>query len=161
MIVHVVLLLFFTAVAGTSADLSRISCPRPRCSTWWPASCLGHWDSSCSFPNSDTGSASLGPKVEVLADLRAVARAAASCHHHTRLRATTLGGALALWASVHAFGGTVSFITVTVVTMVGGTLVPAAPTPGGVGAVEAALVDWPPSGCRLPSPFPESSSTAS
>lgn len=35
---------------------------------------------------------------------------------------------------------TTSFVTVTVVTMVGGTLASAAPTPGGVGAVEAALI---------------------
>ena len=53
---------------------------------------------------------------------------------------TTLGAALALWASVEAFGGDTSFVTVTVVTMVGGTLASAAPTPGGVGAVEAALI---------------------
>ena len=53
---------------------------------------------------------------------------------------TTLGAALALWASVEAFGGGTTFVTVTVVTMVGGTLAAAAPTPGGVGAVEAALI---------------------
>jgi uncharacterized protein (TIRG00374 family) len=47
---------------------------------------------------------------------------------------------LALWASVEAFGGSATFVTVTVVTMVGGTLASAAPTPGGVGAVEAALI---------------------
>ena len=54
--------------------------------------------------------------------------------------ATTLGNAFALWASVEAFSGNTSFITVTVVTMIGGTLASAAPTPGGVGAVEAALI---------------------
>ncbi|CAN5517699.1 lysylphosphatidylglycerol synthase transmembrane domain-containing protein [soil metagenome] len=53
---------------------------------------------------------------------------------------TTLGQALALWASIAAFGGDAGFVTVTVVTMVGGTLASAAPTPGGVGAVEAALI---------------------
>jgi glycosyltransferase 2 family protein len=53
--------------------------------------------------------------------------------------ATTLGAASALWASIEAFGGT-TFVTVTVVTMVGGTLASAAPTPGGIGAVEAALI---------------------
>jgi uncharacterized membrane protein YbhN (UPF0104 family) len=53
---------------------------------------------------------------------------------------TTLGAALALWASVEAFGGGASFVTCAVVTMVGGTLASAAPTPGGVGAVEAALI---------------------
>ncbi len=54
--------------------------------------------------------------------------------------ATTLGGAVALWACIAAFGGNASFVTVTVVTMIGGTLASAAPTPGGVGAVEAALI---------------------
>lgn len=54
--------------------------------------------------------------------------------------ATTLGNAFALWAAIEAFGGDTSFITVTVVTMVGGTLASAAPTPGGIGAVEAALI---------------------
>jgi uncharacterized membrane protein YbhN (UPF0104 family) len=53
---------------------------------------------------------------------------------------TTLGAALALWASVEAFGGGTTFVAVTVVTMIGGTLASAAPTPGGVGAVEAALI---------------------
>ena len=45
-----------------------------------------------------------------------------------------------MWASIEAFGGDVNFVTVTIVTMVGGTLASAAPTPGGVGAVEAALI---------------------
>ncbi|MEC3958151.1 lysylphosphatidylglycerol synthase domain-containing protein [Nocardia sp. CDC153] len=53
---------------------------------------------------------------------------------------TTLGMALALWASIEAFGGSTTFVTVTIVTMIGGTLASAAPTPGGVGAVEAALI---------------------
>ncbi|MFI9507420.1 lysylphosphatidylglycerol synthase domain-containing protein [Nocardia sp. NPDC052566] len=54
--------------------------------------------------------------------------------------AITLGQAGALWASVEAFGSGTSFVTVTIVTMIGGTLASAAPTPGGVGAVEAALI---------------------
>ncbi|WP_278261007.1 lysylphosphatidylglycerol synthase transmembrane domain-containing protein [Nocardia sp. AG03] len=54
--------------------------------------------------------------------------------------AITLGQALALWASVEAFGGGTDFVAVTIVTMIGGTLASAAPTPGGVGAVEAALI---------------------
>jgi hypothetical protein len=53
---------------------------------------------------------------------------------------TTLGMAFTLWCSIMAFGGGTNFVTVTVVTMVGGTLASAAPTPGGVGAVEAALI---------------------
>jgi uncharacterized protein (TIRG00374 family) len=52
----------------------------------------------------------------------------------------TLGAAGALWAAIEAFGGHTTFVTVTVVTMIGGTLASAAPTPGGVGAVEAALI---------------------
>ncbi|CAN5621781.1 lysylphosphatidylglycerol synthase transmembrane domain-containing protein [soil metagenome] len=78
---------------------------------------------------------------EVLQDLKALAR------EPKRLivivlgcATTTLGQALALWASIAAFGGDVTIVTVTVVTMVGGTLASAAPTPGGVGAVEAALI---------------------
>lgn len=53
---------------------------------------------------------------------------------------TTVGAGMALWAAVQAFGGSISFVAVTIVTMVGGTLASAAPTPGGVGAVEAALM---------------------
>ncbi|CAN5396490.1 lysylphosphatidylglycerol synthase transmembrane domain-containing protein [soil metagenome] len=78
---------------------------------------------------------------EVLQDLKALSREpkrliviVAGC------ATTTLGQALALWASVAAFGGDVTIVTVTVVTMVGGTLASAAPTLGGVGAVEAALI---------------------
>lgn len=53
---------------------------------------------------------------------------------------TTLGAAVALWMSIEAFGGGVSFVTVAMVTMVFETLASAAPTPGGIGAVEAALI---------------------
>ena len=141
-IVHVVLLLFFTAIAGTSANLSHFV---PSATVLYLVAgivlgaiglflfipTLRHWLG-----------ASLRPRlIEVFADLRAVAREPKRLAIITLgCGATTLGGALALWASVHAFGGHVSFITVTVVTMVGGTLASAAPTPGGVGAVEAALI---------------------
>src|SRR6202021_227524 len=53
---------------------------------------------------------------------------------------TTLGAALALWASVQAFGGGATFVTCTVVTMVGGTLASAAPTPGAGGPAGAPLM---------------------
>ncbi|HLR98455.1 MAG TPA: flippase-like domain-containing protein [Mycolicibacillus parakoreensis] len=53
---------------------------------------------------------------------------------------TTLGSAVVLWMSIHAFGGTTGFATVAMVTMVAETLASAAPTPGGVGAVEAAVI---------------------
>lgn len=45
----------------------------------------------------------------------------------------------ALYAAVAAFGGSVAFVTVAVVYLAGGAIGAAAPTPGGLGAVEAAL----------------------
>ena len=76
----------------------------------------------------------LGDLVELAREPKRLALIVLGC------AATTLGAALALWASIEAFGGDTSFVTVTIVTMVGGTLASAAPTPGGVGAVEAALI---------------------
>ncbi len=49
------------------------------------------------------------------------------------------GRIAALYASVAAFGGGVAFATVAVVYLAGGAIGSAAPTPGGLGAVEAAL----------------------
>ena len=141
-VTHVTLLILFSAFAGASADLSHfvpsativyavvgvlllvvaafVVVPR-----------LRRWLTS-----------TVGPRItEVGRDLAELAR------EPRRLviivlgcAATTLGGALALWACISAFGGQTSFVTVTVVTMIGGTLASAAPTPGGVGAVEAALI---------------------
>ncbi|GFG52414.1 TIGR00374 family protein [Mycolicibacterium agri] len=141
-VTHIGLLILFSAFAGASADLSKFVPSAtilyavagillvvlaafvvvPRLRKWLVAT--------------------LGPRIsEVLRDLRELAT------EPRRLvlivlgcAATTLGGALALWACISAFGGDASFITVTVVTMIGGTLASAAPTPGGVGAVEAALI---------------------
>ncbi|OBB12786.1 hypothetical protein A5662_07615 [Mycobacteriaceae bacterium 1482268.1] len=141
-VTHITLLILFSAFAGASADLS-------------------HFVPSATVVYAVGGAllllvaafvivpklrgwlrATLGPRIkEVLRDLRELAS------EPRRLllivlgcATTTLGGALALWASIEAFGGNASFITVTVVTMIGGTLASAAPTPGGVGAVEAALI---------------------
>lgn len=52
----------------------------------------------------------------------------------------TLSSAVALWAVLIAVGGGNHFVVATFTTMVGATLATAAPTPGGIGAVEAALV---------------------
>jgi uncharacterized protein (TIRG00374 family) len=49
------------------------------------------------------------------------------------------GFVLCLWAAVHAFGGQLDIATVAVVFLAGSALGSAAPTPGGLGAVEAAL----------------------
>ncbi|HEX7322031.1 MAG TPA: lysylphosphatidylglycerol synthase transmembrane domain-containing protein [Mycobacterium sp.] len=141
-IVHVVLLVIFTTAAGASTDLSHFV----------PSATLLYLIGGVAFgvvgifllvPNLRRWLATeLGPRLkEVSGDLVELAR------EPKRLglivlgaAGTTLGAALALWASVEAFGGNTSFVTVTVVTMVGGTLASAAPTPGGVGAVEAALI---------------------
>lgn len=51
-----------------------------------------------------------------------------------------LGYGVALYASVQAFGGGATFPTVVLVSLTAGTLATAAPTPGGIGAVEAVLL---------------------
>ncbi len=141
-VTHLVLLILFTAFAGASAELSHFV---PPATVLYIAGALilifvaavavvptlRKWVTT-----------TVGPRAkEVLHDLAELAR------EPRRLviivlgcAATTLGAALALWACVEAFGGDTSFVTVTVVTMIGGTLASAAPTPGGVGAVEAALI---------------------
>ncbi len=140
--VHVVLLVIFSAWAGASADLSHFV-PSATILYLIAGALLGVVGIFMFVPKLrrwlDTA---LRPKLkEVGSDLLDLTR------EPKRLLliilgcgGTTLGAALALWASVEAFGGNVSFVTVTVVTMVGGTLASAAPTPGGVGAVEAALI---------------------
>jgi uncharacterized protein (TIRG00374 family) len=141
-ITHVALLIFFSFAAGASADLSHFV-PAPTLLYLIGGLLLGLVGAFLFVPRLRRW---LGTEVrprlkEVLGDLAELAR------EPKRLgiivlgcAATTLGMALALWASIEAFGGHTSFVTVTVVTMVGGTLAAAAPTPGGVGAVEAALI---------------------
>lgn len=141
-IVHVALLILFTTLAGASTDLSHFV-PSATILYLIGGVALGLIGAFLFVPILRRWLATaVRPKLkEVLNDLADVAR------EPKRLAliilgcaGTTLGAALALWASVEAFGGTTSFVTVTVVTMVGGTLASAAPTPGGVGAVEAALI---------------------
>ena len=141
-ITHVVLLIFFSAVAGASADLSHFV---PSGTVLWliAGAAFGVVGTFMLVPKARRWlGTSVRPRlIEVGHDLAELAR------EPKRLAlivlgcgSTTLASALALWVSVQAFGGDVSFVTVTVVTMVGGTLASAAPTPGGVGAVEAALI---------------------
>ena len=141
-IIHVVLLIFFSTAAGASTDLSHFV-PKATVLYLIAGVALGIVGIFLLVPRLRHWLATdVGPKLkEVTADLVEVAR------EPKRLglivlgcAGTTLGAALALWASVEAFGGDATFVTVTVVTMVGGTLASAAPTPGGVGAVEAALI---------------------
>lgn len=141
-IVHVVLLIIFTTAAGAGTDLSHFV---PRATVFYLIAgvALGIVGTFLFVPTLRRWLATaVRPKLkEVTTDLVELAR------EPWRLglivlgcAGTTLGAALALWASVGAFGGDTTFVTVTVVTMVGGTLASAAPTPGGVGAVEAALI---------------------
>jgi len=139
---HVGLLIALSAVAGVSADLSHFV---PSATTLYliAGAALGIVGAFMLVPRARHWlGTSLRPRVaEVWRDLIVLAREPlrlaliiAGCG------STTLGAALVLWASIEAFGGTTSFVTVCVVTMIGGTLASAAPTPGGVGAVEAALI---------------------
>ncbi|HEY6647155.1 MAG TPA: lysylphosphatidylglycerol synthase transmembrane domain-containing protein [Mycobacterium sp.] len=141
-IVHIGLLIIFSVAAGASADLSTLV-PDATVLYLIAGVALGLVGAFLFVPKLRRWLATaVRPKLnEVIGDLVELAR------EPKRLSlivlgcaATTLGAALALWASIEAFGGDTSFVTVTVVTMVGGTLASAAPTPGGVGAVEAALI---------------------
>ncbi len=141
-ITHIGLLILFSTAAGASADLSRFV-PTTTVLYLVGGVALGIVGAFLFVPKLRRWlRTAVRPQLqEVTRDLAALAREprrlaviVAGC------AATTLGAALALWASVAAFGGGATIITVTVVTMVGGTLASAAPTPGGVGAVEAALI---------------------
>jgi uncharacterized protein (TIRG00374 family) len=141
-ITHVALLILFSVAAGASADLSHFV-PRLTLVYLIIGVALGAvgaflfvpklrgWLDTAVRPKiNEVG----GELIELVRDPKRFAIIVLGC------AGTTLGAALALWASVEAFGGGTTFVTVTVVTMVGGTLAAAAPTPGGVGAVEAALI---------------------
>lgn len=141
-IMHLVLLILFSTVAGASMNLSHFV-PDATVLYLIAGVTLGIVGTFLFVPTLRRWLATdLRPKVKELTnDLLEVAR------EPKRLglivlgcAGTTLGAALALWTSIEAFGGGATFVTCTVVTMVGGTLASAAPTPGGVGAVEAALI---------------------
>ena len=141
-ITHVALLIFFSVAAGASADLSHFV-PKLTLLYLIGGLALGaigaflfvpklrHWLETAVRPKiNEVG----GDLVELVREPKRFAIIVLGC------ATTTLGMALTLWCSIEAFGGGTTFVTVTVVTMVGGTLASAAPTPGGVGAVEAALI---------------------
>lgn len=141
-ITHVTLLIFFAAFAGASANLERFV-PSATVLYLIGGAALGVVGAFLFIPKARRWLATaVRPRLsEVAHDLAELAREPKRLALIVIGCATsTLGAALALWASVEAFGGDTSFVTVTVVTMIGGTLASAAPTPGGVGAVEAALI---------------------
>lgn len=141
-ITHVGLLIVFSVAAGTSTNLSHIV-PGPTVIYLLAGAALGVVGTFMLVPKARRWLRnSVRPQLkEVLAELRELARdPRRSAIIVLGCATTTLGAATALWVSVQAFGGGTTFIAVTVVTMIGGTLASAAPTPGGVGAVEAALI---------------------
>ena len=141
-ITHVALLIIFSVAAGASADLSHFV-PKLTLVYLIGGVALGvvgaflfvpklrQWLDTAVRPKINEVGTDL---VELVREPKRFALIVLGC------AGTTLGMALTLWASIEAFGGGTTFVTVTVVTMVGGTLASAAPTPGGVGAVEAALI---------------------
>ncbi len=141
-VTHVTLLILFSAVAGASASLEQFVPSRIVLyviaavllavgAAFVVVPKLRRWALTTVRPRLLEA---LGDLRDLAAEPQRLALIVLGC------AATTLGAAFALWASIEAFGGDTSFVTVTVVTMVGGTLASAAPTPGGVGAVEAALI---------------------
>ncbi|NKR61563.1 flippase-like domain-containing protein [Prescottella equi] len=141
-VTHVALLIFFSVAAGRDADLSHFV---PKGTTLYLIAgiALGAIGTFTFIPKARRWLRNeVRPQLtEVLGSLSQLARNPGRFMLIVLGSAgTTLGAALALWASVEAFGGGTTFVTVTIVTMIGGTLASAAPTPGGVGAVEAALI---------------------
>ncbi|MFC4123850.1 lysylphosphatidylglycerol synthase transmembrane domain-containing protein [Nocardia rhizosphaerae] len=141
-ITHLTLLVVFSVVAGTSANLAHIV-PDPTVLYLVAGVGVGLIGAFMFVPKLRSWvQYSVRPQLrEVLSELADLARdpvrfsmIVGGC------AAITLGQALTLWVSVEAFGGGTDFVAVTIVTMIGGSLASAAPTPGGVGAVEAALI---------------------
>jgi len=141
-ITHVVLLIIFSAAAGASADLSHFV-PSKTVLYLFAGVALGLVGAFLLVPVLRRWvQMTVRPRLkEVMDDLAKLARQPQRLSVIVLGCATvTLGNAGALSASIQAFGGGATFIAVTIVTMVGGTLASSAPTPGGVGAVEAALI---------------------
>ncbi|MEU1425589.1 lysylphosphatidylglycerol synthase transmembrane domain-containing protein [Nocardia sp. NPDC005746] len=139
---HVVLLLIFGALAGTSTDLSHFV-PSATVLYLVAGALLGLLGVTMFVPKVRKWLLNeVRPQLaDVVGQLKDLARRPGRLAMIVGgCATTTLGMALALWASIEAFGGSTTFVTVTIVTMIGGTLASAAPTPGGVGAVEAALI---------------------
>lgn len=141
-IVHIALLIGFTAAADASAQLSEFV-PDAQVLFLVAGVALGMVGTVVLVPRLRSRlTTTVHPKLkEVTAELVEVVRRPKLLGLIVLGDAgTTLGSALALWACVEAFGGGNTLVTIALVTMVGETLASAAPTPGGVGAVEAALI---------------------
>ncbi|MGV9412267.1 lysylphosphatidylglycerol synthase transmembrane domain-containing protein [Nocardia sp. NPDC003693] len=141
-VTHVALLLFFSVAAGVSTDLSHFV-PNATVLYLVAGAVLGLVGATMLIPKMRRWLLNeVRPQIaDVVVQLKDLGRRPGRLAMIVGgCATTTLGMALALWASIEAFGGSTTFVTVTIVTMIGGTLASAAPTPGGVGAVEAALI---------------------
>lgn len=141
-ITHVILLIFFSFAAGASTELAHFV-PSATLLYLIAGVALGVLGTFLFVPKARLWLATaVRPRLKEIGDeLRDLVREPQRFSIIVLGCATTiLGLALVLWSSIAAFGGSTTFVTVTIVTMVGGTLASAAPTPGGVGAVEAALI---------------------
>ncbi|MBL1073138.1 flippase-like domain-containing protein [Nocardia sp. 2] len=141
-VTHLVLLLFFSVAAGVSTDLSHFV-PNATVLYLVVGLVVGLAGATMFIPKVRKWLLTeVRPQLaDVLGQLKDLGRSPGRLAMIVGGCAiTTLGKALALWASIEAFGSSATFVTVTIVTMIGGTLASAAPTPGGVGAVEAALI---------------------
>lgn len=123
-IMHLVLLILFSTVAGASMDLSHFvpgatvlyllaGVALGIIGTFLFVPKLRSWLATAVRPRLQEVAKDL---VELVREPRRLSLIVMGC------TGTTLGAALALWASVQAFGGGATFVTCTVVTMVGGTL---------------------------------------
>jgi undecaprenyl-diphosphatase len=140
--VHVVLLLGFAVAAGRSltASVGPVGSPAV---LWGALGLLGVSLAAVAVPAVRRQlAARLAPPLR-----RSAHGVAAALHSPGGLAllfggsaATTLGYLGCLYASTRALGGDVGLATVGVVYLAGATVAAAAPTPGGLGAIEAALV---------------------
>ena len=153
-ITHILLLIFFSTAAGAGPDPAHFV-PKSTMLYLIGGVALGIIGIALLVPNLRRWlSTSATPKLkEVLGDIVEVAREP----RRTALivlgcTGTTLGAALALWVSVEAFGGNATFVSVTVVTMVGGTLAsPRPPRAASAPLKRRSSVGSPRSACRPPS----------
>lgn len=141
-ITHVTLLIIFSIWAGKSVDLGHLI-PTKTVVIVVAALVLGVVGALLFVPKLRTfiGEKVLPEAAKAQANLRGL------LDHPIRLVLIVAGSTLlslsyiaALTVSIRAFGGSVAIPVVAVIYLAGASLASAAPTPGGVGAVEAALI---------------------
>ena len=138
-LIHIGLLFLFGVVAGTS-DAFTFDPPKPViialgivavfAAVLLPLPSIRRWILARARPSLDV----VLPRLTILAQ-----RPGKLASGMTGMVLLNLAFCVALWASVRAFGGGGSFAAIAIVYLAGSTLGSAAPTPGGVGAVETIM----------------------